>query len=81
MSAISPVAYNDKPEFIVVVAKRLEICLKRYNFDLSGAIKFGMYSRIMGGISRVSYTSTLAQALGDGLFKLIISLFWKISSP
>jgi hypothetical protein len=33
ISAISPVAYNDVLEFIVVVVKRLEICLKRYNFD------------------------------------------------
>jgi hypothetical protein len=32
MSAILPVAYNDALEFIIVVAKRLEICPKRYNF-------------------------------------------------
>jgi hypothetical protein len=27
------VAYNNALKFIIIVAKRLEICLKRYNFD------------------------------------------------
>jgi len=59
------VAYNKKPEFIIIVAKKLEICLKRYNFDLNSVIKFGMYLSILARISRVSYTSTLAQVLED----------------
>jgi hypothetical protein len=33
MSAILLVAYNDALGFIVIVAKRLEICPKRSNFD------------------------------------------------
>jgi hypothetical protein len=58
-------AYNDKPEFIIIIIKRLEICPKRSNFDSSSATKFSMYLRILARISRVNYTSTLAQALGD----------------
>jgi hypothetical protein len=65
MSATSLVAYNNKPEFIIVVIKRLEICLRRYNFDLNGAIKFSIYLPTLAGISRVGYTSTLAQASED----------------
>jgi hypothetical protein len=59
MSVISPILFNNKPEFIIIVAERLKICLKRYNFGLSGVIKFGTYLRILGGILRVGYTSTL----------------------
>jgi hypothetical protein len=65
MSVISPMAYNDKPEFIVVVVERLEMSPKRSNFDLSGVIKFTAYLRTLVGILRVSYTSTQAQALED----------------
>jgi hypothetical protein len=60
MSATSLVAYNDKPEFIIIIVKRLEIYLRRYNFDLNSAIKFGTYLPILARISRVSYISTLA---------------------
>jgi hypothetical protein len=33
MNATLPIAYNDELEFIIIIIKRLEICLKRSNFD------------------------------------------------
>jgi hypothetical protein len=60
MSVILLIAYNDKLKFIIIITKRLKICLERYNFDLSSIIKFSIYPCILGGISRVSYTSILA---------------------
>ena len=60
INATSSIAYNNEPEFIIVVAKRLEICPKRSNFDSSGVIKFSTYLRTLARISRVGYTSTLA---------------------
>jgi hypothetical protein len=65
MNATLPVAYSDTLEFIIVMAKRLEKCLKRSNFSLSGVIKFGTYLLVLDGISRAPCTSTLAQALKD----------------
>jgi hypothetical protein len=59
-SATWPVDYNDELEFIIVMAKRLEICPKRSNFGLNGATRFSMYSHTLAIISRVSYTSILA---------------------
>jgi hypothetical protein len=60
MSATSLVPYNNKPKFIIIIAKRLEICLRRYNFDLNSIIKFDIYLPVLARISRVSYTSILA---------------------
>jgi hypothetical protein len=60
MSAFSPLLFNNKPKFIIIVVERLKICFKRYNFGLSGVIKFGTYLYILDRILRVGYTSTLA---------------------
>ena len=63
---------NGELEVIVVMAKRLEIYPKRSNFGSNDAIKFSTRLHTLAMISRVSYTSTLAQGAQDGLHKLIM---------
>lgn len=58
MSAISPVGFNDKVEFIVIVAEKREICQLKSNFESSDEIKIYTFLRTLATISRVSYTST-----------------------
>jgi hypothetical protein len=60
ISATSLMTYNNKPDFIIIMIKRLEICLKRYNFNLNSVIKFSTYLLILARILRVSYISILA---------------------
>jgi hypothetical protein len=60
MRAILPVDCNDELEFIVVAAKRLEICPKISNFSSNGATRFSTCLHTLAMISRASYTSTLA---------------------
>jgi hypothetical protein len=79
MSAISPLGFNNKLEFIIM-AKKGEICQLRSNFELSNEIKTSTFLRTLAMISRVSYTSIQAQELVDGLHKLIMSLFWRVLS-
>jgi hypothetical protein len=72
MNIILLMAYNGALKFIIIIIKRLEICLERYNFDLNDVIKFSTYLATLVTISRVSYISTLAQRAPDGLHKLIM---------
>jgi hypothetical protein len=59
------VLFNDRLEFIIVEAEMLETRRKRSNFDSNRAIKFGTYSRTLGGILKVSSYSTKAQESAD----------------
>jgi hypothetical protein len=58
MSAISPMGFNDKPKFIIIVAEKREIYQPKSNFELSDKIKNFMFLRTLVMISKVSYTST-----------------------
>jgi hypothetical protein len=52
--------FNDKPEFIIIMAEKREISQQRSNFELNDEINNSMFLRTLVMIIRVGYTSMKA---------------------